>query len=150
MEYTPRKKKKVSDIIYQVTSNWYHYTTDKYIFMMETMSNQYEIDELPKGTLPITFRLIYQYQWKDTSIMAKLNHTQHQKSSFRWRQEYYTTINLIHNYQRVQLTLFLYLVTNQILVKPGKMYLVLKTTILVQSNPLYGLTLSPKNGIIGA
>ena len=49
---------------------------------------------------------------------------------------------------------FLYLINFLIFSKPGKIYLALKTTLGVFKsqglNILYGLTLSPNNGIINA
>ena len=35
------------------------------------MSNYYYIDELPKGMIPVTLKIIYQYQWKDPGLVEK-------------------------------------------------------------------------------
>ena len=38
---------------------------------METMSNKYDIYELPEGIFTITFKIIYCYQWKDPDLIEK-------------------------------------------------------------------------------
>ena len=56
------------------------------------MSKEYNIDEVPEGTLPITFSKIDQYQRKDPGLVVILKCT-NDKTGFLWRQEYYQTCN---------------------------------------------------------
>ena len=56
------------------------------------MSELYDIDELPGGTLLLLFNIIYRYQWEDAILSEKLNSAEYQKGSFRGVQN---TIKLV-------------------------------------------------------
>ena len=40
-------------------------------YKMETISKKYDIDDFPEGMFPISFKIIYCYQWRDLGLIAK-------------------------------------------------------------------------------
>ena len=66
------KKNIVSDEISQSTKNGNKNTTHNYNYIMETVSEIYDTNEIPEVTFPITFKIIYQYKLKDPGQTAKL------------------------------------------------------------------------------
>ena len=49
------------------------YITHEQTYTTETMSEVYEIEELPEGTFPLSFNLIDRYQLEDTFLTENLN-----------------------------------------------------------------------------
>ena len=47
------------------------------------MSELYDIEELPDGTVPLSFNIIDRYQWEDPFLTEKLNWAKYKKGYFR-------------------------------------------------------------------
>ena len=62
IEYTPCAKSIVADALSQLPNNGNQDTTHEPTYTTETMSELYNIKELPYVTFPIYFKIIYHYQ----------------------------------------------------------------------------------------
>ena len=47
---------------------------------METMSEFYNIDEIPYGAFPLYLKLVYHYKWEDPFLLEKLKCAEYQKA----------------------------------------------------------------------
>ena len=72
IEYIQGEKNIVADELSRLPTNGNQNTTYESIYTTETMSELYDIDELPEGTFPISFNTIYRYQQGDP-IISKQN-----------------------------------------------------------------------------
>ena len=58
----PQEKYKVADALTKLFNKVNQETTHESTYTTETMSEIYNIDELPDGTFPLSFKIIYCYQ----------------------------------------------------------------------------------------
>ena len=62
----------VADALSQLRNNGNKETTHKSTYTMEELSELYDIEELTADTFPLSFKLIYRYQWADPFITEKV------------------------------------------------------------------------------
>ena len=82
LEYIPGKKNIVADSLSLLPNNVNQKTTHESTYTMEPMSELKDINELPCGTFPLSFKLIHRYQWEDPFLSEKLNSAEYQKCYF--------------------------------------------------------------------
>ena len=74
IEYILGKKYIVADALSWLPNNGNKNTTHESTYTKETMSELYDIDEIPEGTFPLSFNIIDRYQQEYPVLLEKLNY----------------------------------------------------------------------------
>ena len=82
IEYIPVKKNIVEVALSWLPNNGNQETTHESTYTMEAMSQLYDVNELPYGMLPLSFKPIDQYQQKGPILPEKLKCVTNQKDYF--------------------------------------------------------------------
>ena len=65
IEYIKGEKNIAADALSRLPNKVNQETTHEKTYTTETMSEIYDIEELPEGSFPLSFNLIESYQWEE-------------------------------------------------------------------------------------
>ena len=72
IEYIKDEKNIATDALSRLPNNGNQESIHEKMYTTETMSELYDIKELPEGTFSLSFNLINHYQWEEPSPTEKL------------------------------------------------------------------------------
>ena len=82
IKYIPGKKYIAVDALSQLSNNGNQKPTHESTYLTETMPELYYIKELPEGTFPLSFKIVYRYQQEDPILTENLTCAEYKRVLF--------------------------------------------------------------------